>query len=292
MDSHENKRMMLQLVRTFVKEQPPILFWRDEWFLWNGTHYEQSCRENVEQKAMTFLEGHSTLALTSSTIHSFVDLLRINQFCDQRTAPNWLNKTKRPDPKELFVVKNGLLHIAAAAKLLPHNSAFFGLSSVAYDYRPTARCSRWLHFLDDLWPDDAKARELLQEWFGYCILPDTSQQKILAIFGPPRSGKSTMARVLRELIGCRNVASPSIRSLSGQFGLWALLDKSVAIVPDATLPRPCPALEELLKSISGEDAVDIHRKGMPPLTGVRLPTRIVVLANEQPAAHTSHDTQL
>ena len=56
----------------------------------------------------------------------------------------------------------------------------------------------------------------------------------------------------------------------------------MAIVPDAMLLRPCPALEELLKSISGEDAVDIHRKGLPPLTGVKLPTRIVIVSNDPP----------
>jgi hypothetical protein len=32
------------------------------------------------------------------------------------------------------------------------------------------------------------------------------------------------------LIGSRNVACPSIRALSGQFGLWGLVDKSVAII--------------------------------------------------------------
>ena len=41
--------------------------------------------------------------------------------------------------------------------------------------------------------------------------------------------------------------------------------------------------QELLKSISGEDSVDIHRKGMAPLTGIRLPTRLMLLANELPA---------
>jgi len=286
MDSHKDKCTMLQLVRAFVDKYPPILFWRDDWCVWNGTHYEHVCREHIEGKAMSFLERNTELALTGSTIRSFVDLLRIVRFCNERAVPTWRNGRRRPDPRELFVVKNGLLHISTAApKLLPHDSAFFGLSSVNYGYRPAARFRRWLQFLKELWPDDETARGLLQEWFGYCLLPDTSQQKILGIIGPPRSGKSTIARVLRELIGCCNVASPSIRSLSGQFGLWGLLDKSVAIVPDATLPHPCPALEELLKSISGEDAMDIHRKGMPPLTGVRLPTRIVILANEQPTFH-------
>ena len=117
------------------------------------------------------------------------------------------------------------------------------------------------------------------------LLPDArhAQQKIVEIIGPPASGKSTVARVLTQVLGRANVASPSIRDLSNNFGLWGLLDKKLAIIPDAVLPRPCPALEEVLKSVSGEDAVDIHRKGLPPLTGIRLGVRLMVLANELPA---------
>ncbi len=36
----------------------------------------------------------------------------------------------------------------------------------------------WLSFLKALWPDDPEAILALQEWFGYCLLPDTAQQKI------------------------------------------------------------------------------------------------------------------
>jgi hypothetical protein len=69
---------------------------------------------------------------------------------------------------------------------------------------------------------------------------------------------------------------------TSQFGLWGLLEKLVAIVPDAMLLRPCPVSEELLKSIGGKDAVDIHCKGLPPLTGVKLPIRIVIVSKAQP----------
>jgi putative DNA primase/helicase len=219
-------------------------------------------------------------------IRRFLDLLQIVRYADHPTSPCWLTSGRSPAPTELFAVNNGFLHVAATAsggpELLPHDPAFFGLSAVSYNYCPTAGSPRWRRFLDQLWGDATAPVQLLQEWFGYCLLPDTSQQKILAINGPLRSGKSTITRVLRALLGSRNVACPSIRSLSGQFGLWGLLDKLVAIVPDAMLLRPCPALEELLKSISGEDAVDIHRKGLPPLTGVKLPTRIVIVSNDPP----------
>ena len=275
----EDKTPLLTLVRAFSS---PVLFWRGEWFAWRGTHYEQVVQQGIERQVMAFLEEKSPTAVNGSMIHRFMDLLRIVRHADHPTAPCWLTTGRLLSPMELFAVNNGLLHITGGPELLPQDPAFFGLSAVSYDYCPFVGCRRWENFLDDLWGDATAPVQLLQEWFGYCLLPDTSQQKILAINGPPRSGKSTITRVLRALLGSRNVACPSIRSLSGQFGLWGLLDKLVAIVPDAMLLRPCPALEELLKSISGEDAVDIHRKGLPPLTGVKLPTRIVIVSNDPP----------
>jgi putative DNA primase/helicase len=277
------KQSLLTLVREF---STPVHFWRGEWFAWAETHYDQIAPQGMEQQAMAFLEQKSPNAVTGSMIRRFVDLLRVVRYADHPTAPCWLTTDRFPAPAELFAVDNGLLHIAAAVAggpaLLPHDPAFFNLSAVSYNYRPTAGCPRWRQFLNELWGTATAPVQLLQEWFGYCLLPDTAQQKILAISGPPRSGKSTITRVLRALLGSRNVACPSIRSLSGQFGIWGLLDKLVAIVPDAMLLRPCPALEELLKAISGEDAVDIHRKGLSPLTGVRLPTRIVIVSNDPP----------
>jgi len=278
----EDKQSILTLVRVFAGHRCPVHFWRGEWFAWTGTHYEQVGQQGIAQQAMMFLEKKSSTDVNGSMVRRFLDLLRIVRFTDQSTAPCWLTTGRSPVPTDLFAVNNGLLHVSGGPELLPHDPAFFNLSAASFDYCPAADCPRWRRFMNELWRDEMAQVQLLQEWLGYCLFPDTSQQKILAISGPPRSGKSTITRILRALLGSRNVACPSIRSLSGQFGIWGLLDKLVAIVPDAMLLRPCPALEELLKSISGEDAVDIQRKGLPPLTGVRLSTRIVIVSNDPP----------
>ena len=142
----------------------------------------------------------------------------------------------------------------------------------------------WLAFLDQLWPDDPGAVELLQEWFGYCLLPDTAQQKILLIIGPKRSGKGTIARVLRALIGPDNVAGPTLSSLGTNFGLWPLLGKTAAVVSDARLSgghRDQDVIVERLLSISGEDALNVDRKNMEPVT-TKLACRFTILTNELP----------
>lgn len=266
-----------------INGQPTRWFWRGSWYVWQKNHYSRVAREVIELEILRHLSGK--LVIRSSTIRSVVDLLRLLQFCGATQAPDWL-EVRRSDPKDIFPVANGLLCLRKDCEpsLHPHDPAFWSFSSGGYGYLEKATCRKWIEFLRQLSIDD-QDKEALQEWFGYCLLANTGQQKILAVIGPPRSGKSTVARVLTELIGRNNVASPSIRSLSGQFGLWSLLDKALAIIPDATLPKPSPALEELMKSISGEDAVDVNRKGMPPLTSIKLPTRLMLLANEIPAFH-------
>jgi putative DNA primase/helicase len=124
--------------------------------------------------------------------------------------------------------------------------------------------------------------ELLQEWFGYCLVADTSQQKMLLMVGPKRSGKGTIGRVLTELVGRDNVAGPTASSLADRFGLQALLNKSLAIVSDARFTGDNASLvAERLLCISGEDTLTIDRKHVDPVT-VRLPTRFMLMTNELP----------
>ena len=115
------------------------------------------------------------------------------------------------------------------------------------------------------------------------LTPDTSHQKIAMLIGPKRSGKGTIARMLRAMVGPTNVANPTFASLSTNFGLAPLIGKPAAIITDARLSAKTDAsvLIERLLSISGEDAQTIDRKHMQALT-VKLPTRFTIISNEQP----------
>lgn len=95
--------------------------------------------------------------------------------------------------------------------------------------RPTA----WLRFLDDAFADYDEQKAVLQELFGYLLTPDTSQQKIFLILDEKRSGKGTIGRVLRGLLGTHYVAGPTLRSLTTQFGLEPIIGKLAALIPDA-----------------------------------------------------------
>lgn len=274
-----------KLAKTFIDNGkinnfPTIWYIAGEWQIWSGIDYQSASTVSVEHQVLEFLRKRSC-GISRSLIKNIVDLIRSIQNIEVAQLPCWLNGST--EPTNYFAVKNGLLSgLRVNVRLQPHDPTLFGMRSVGYEFDPNATCPRWQQFLGELWPQDSASRQLLQEWFGYCLLDDTSQQKIFSIIGPPRSGKSTIARVLTSLLNSQNVASPSIRDLSSSFGLWGLLGKKLAIIPDAVLPHPSPSLEEVLKCISGEDSVDVNRKGLPPLSGVKLKCRLMVLANERP----------
>jgi putative DNA primase/helicase len=105
---------------------------------------------------------------------------------------------------------------------------------------------------------------------------------MLLIVGPKRSGKGTIGRVLRRLVGKDNVAGPTISSLGGSFGLQPLIGKSLAIVSDARFSGDnISAVIERLLCISGEDTLTVDRKFLPSVT-MKLPTRFMFLTNELP----------
>ena len=128
---------------------------------------------------------------------------------------------------------------------------------------------------------DKTAISTAQEWFGYALSPDTSQQKILLSIGPKRSGKGTTARVQTALLGKQSVAGPTMGSLGESFGLEPLITKPLAIISDARIGQRTDksVIVERLLTISGEDTLTVGRKFKLAWSG-RLPTRITILTNE------------
>jgi len=198
-------------------------------------------------------------------------------------TPSWLDdRLDRPPALEILPCRTVNLHIPTA-QILESTPALFATHGLDFDPDLNAPApEQWLRFLGELLEDDSQAWDLLQEWFGYCLTPDTSQQKMLLMVGPKRSGKGTIARLLTQLMGLGNVCAPTVGSLAGNFGLQPLIGKSLAIVSDARFRGENVAtVVERLLCISGEDAITVDRKFLSGVT-MKLPTRFMFLTNELP----------
>jgi putative DNA primase/helicase len=285
-----------------------LRFWREEWHRWDGTAYRvapdkevrgelagtvkaEFDRLNLKAQALangkppkvrpvtTKLVANVTLALTD------LALLRARD-CPQ--TPAWLCEDPPWPAGEVLPCRNALVHLPSLVERKPctrlPSPAFFCPYNLDFDFNPDAPDPiEWLKFLGELWPEDPESIALLQEWFGYCLSSDTSQQKMLMLIGPKRSGKGTITRVLRALIGAENVANPTLSQLSTPFGAAPLIGKLVATINDARLSGRADqaVIVERLLSITGEDSQTIDRKHRDSWEG-KLAVRFVLISNELP----------
>jgi putative DNA primase/helicase len=230
----------------------------------------------VLQQVTTGIVNNAMQALCSETVLAW-----------NESAPCWIKEGAWDDrdPMEIISTQNLLVHIPTL-ETMPHTPRLFTPYVLSYPWIHDAPLPiRWTRFLnEELWPGDPESVRELQKWFGLLLTLVTSYQKILMLIGPPGSGKGTIVRVLKALIGEHNIATPSMPGLARPFGLWSLVGKSLCVFTDThTLGSQsdrATALEYLL-NISGEDNVNIDRKYQQPIT-IKLSDRLMIVGNQEP----------
>ena len=297
-----NPVVPLPTARVFVQESfshekhRTLLHYGGQFYSWDNVCYREVENGTIRALLYTFLDGAQRIDRTGRLVPFAPNRQKVGEALAALQSvvhlptnvinpPGWLgsNKANRPDPRELIACSNGLLHLPAR-QLLPPTPEFFSTSALDFPYDPDApEPEVWLRFLDDLWPNDPESIATLQDMFGYFLVPDTRLEKIFLLVGPRRSGKGTIGRVLRGLLGPSNVCGPTLSSLSKNFGLQPLIGKLLATISDARLGANADKqiIAERLLSISGEDSLTIDRKYLPPLT-TQLVCRILMLTNELP----------
>jgi putative DNA primase/helicase len=264
---------------------------RGLWYRHLGPNWEESPDEEMRAALWTWLDGAKKFAKEGAVepyrpskgqVDSIMDALKAVTLVPGLKVPGWLPGFTGAEPRDLISLANGMLHIESR-RLLAHTSAYFTLNSLPYGWDDECQASEWLKFLEQVFPGDEQSKGTLQEMFGYLLTSDTSHQKMFMVIGPKRSGKGTIGRVLGALVGRSNLVSPSLTSLTGTFGLEPLIDKLVALVPDARVSKQSntQAIVERLLMVSGEDDISVDRKNKTAWSG-RMTARFVVLTNETP----------
>jgi putative DNA primase/helicase len=267
--------------------------YRDDYYLWSGSHYEKvsdaaitsllwkwlgGCtRLNSDKKSIPFNPNNRIIASLKSA------LCAITYIPEKNDAPFWLSKRDALNVplKECIMLKRQILHFPTL-KVYPATPALFNTTAIPHQYNASNEAHpEWDKYLSSVWGTDAQSIETLQEAMGYWLTQNTKYQKIVAIIGPPRSGKGTVANIVRRLVGESNVSNPTLNSLDGEFGMMQLINKQVAIIGDARVGAKCDqkVVAERLLTVSGGDAISINRKGASFWSG-KLNTHLVLMANE------------
>jgi putative DNA primase/helicase len=279
------------LSRNFVGGFPVLRYWNESFWRWEHGRYVEVPPTEVRALVVNHMDPNWA-HVKGEHISNVVEHLRAKTLLPSSVSPPlWLSDSQPAgfDARDCLPTRNHIVHLPSVVAGSSHYSVpatptFFTTTACECDLDRSAQDPKdWIAFLTSVWGQDRQSIDTLQEFFGYFLTADTRQQKMLLLVGPKRGGKGTIARVLRRLVGECNVAGPTLASLATNFGLSALVGRSLAIVSDARMSGKLDqaTVVERLLAITGEDKVTIDRKHRPAIH-CKLPTRIFMLSNELP----------
>jgi len=155
--------------------------------------------------------------------------------------------------KHLICLKNGTLN-TRSYELLEHSPQHMLTNRTNVEWNPNALAPRWLQFLDECFASDmdkAQKIDFVQEWMGYCLVPDTSQHKFVWMVGAGGNGKSVLIQTLVHLLSEDNVSHVHIEQLSEKF-VRASLDGKLLNVSSEMSAQATLADRQFKTIVSGE----------------------------------------
>ena len=207
--------------------------------------------------------------LTRATVGNVAEAVAAQVIVPSRLDPPVMLGGEAAPPRGFVAFSNGLLDTARLLAgddeaIRPHTAAWFSPVCLPYDYDPSADCPTWRRVIGRNLSGDRERIDLVQEWFGYCLTPDTDRQKFLLAVGEGANGKSVALAALHAVLGSANVSTVPLERFGERFALHATLGKLANIAAEVgELDR---VAEGHLKQFTSGDPLEFERKYRDPLT--------------------------
>lgn len=147
-------------------------------------------------------------------------------------------------------------------------------------YVQGAGSAMWQAFLDHALPEQ-EDQVLLQRWGGLALMQRNRPQVILLLTGTGGGGKSTVAGLVRRLVGDENCSELRTNHLGSRFELANFHDRTLLIGSD--VPPDFLNCEEsqFLKALTGGDRLSVEFKGKSGAKAVVGDWNVIVTANSR-----------
>jgi len=315
-DPHRLARVNLE--RYGESDGAAIRYWRSEWYTWKPSRacyrlidenelkakltesirseFEKCWAEKMERyeerlKAGTIDDDEMPpqvqkvgKQLVTNVLAAMASMTYIPFSVDPMT---WIDSdTDTRERRNYIGMLNGVIDLDALLEdkpaedcILPHSSNWFSTIRLPYAFDPKATCPKFDAFLEKNLEMDPERIKRLQEWAGYCLLPDTGQQKFLSMEGHGSNGKSVFCAALVAMLGIENCSHISLERFGERFERTETLGKLVNVCADVgEIDR---VAEGLLKSFTSGDTMFFDRKHVKGLSCI--PTaRLVLCWNNRP----------
>ena len=140
-------------------------------------------------------------------------------------------------PVNLINMKNGTFDLKTN-KLLPHSDEYNFQGILDIPYNKNAKCPKWESALKGMIPDN-EDRIRTQKWFGYQFIRENREQMAHGYFGKSGSGKSVILKILRDLLGEKNVTNFELQDFNNSndyavgrlYGKYANINYDMSTTP-------------------------------------------------------------
>ena len=181
--------------------------------------------------------------------------------------------------KPVIHLADGMLNLETM-EMDDFSPEYYSRNQIPISFDENATCPRFLNDLLAPALDDDDI-EVVQKYFGMCLLGYNYSQQFLLLEGTPGGGKSTLVDVLRQIIGRKNIAELRTNLLNERFEMAAFGGKTLLIgsdVPGNFLQR---SGAEVLKKLTGHDFIEAEFKGGNARTSLTGVFNILITSNNR-----------
>ena len=163
-------------------------------------------------------------------------------------------------PKNVIHLANCMLNLdSSPPDILPFNPNYYSRNQSPIPYDPKADCPIFKNDLlaTALPPEDI---DLLQKYFGQCLLGINLSQRVLILTGTAGGGKSTLVTLIERIIGEENVAVLRTNQLESRFETFRYVDRSLLVAKDVASNFLNQKGTYKIKALVGGDLEEAERK--------------------------------
>lgn len=163
----------------------------------------------------------------------------------------YTDETKYPNTS-IVNFKNTFFDLESQVPI-PHSPQLFTLNQLAIEYNPNLPYNEEVeNYLDDIANHVPERKKAILQVIGYLMTAKNDIQKIILVYGPSGSnGKSSLLKIIEEVIGEKNVCHKSIDELEKDFGADGMEFKLLNISTELPLKR-IKDVSILKKSVTGD----------------------------------------
>lgn len=246
-----------------------------QWWEYAGNVWRYSSEDIARRLVQEFLAEHS--GVTAARVREVLFLaqqylgpVRVSQF---NARKDWIP------------LRNGVYDVSSGT-LVPHDPTHFLTYQAPFEYQEDADCPTWRECLQQWMLTDKgdpfqEWINIVQEWFGLCLVPDATMQTAMFWVGEGGNGKGVATALLEGLVGRESCTVIPIEMLHDPYHRAELQGKLVGFVNEID-PKAMVKNASQFKAIVAGDPLSARRPTEKVFTFT--PTcRVVISMNELPS---------